>query len=553
MDDMLPAGYDAAPLAPVIFIYDHKFRIKYQWNHPQFGEDVQQDFNLQNWNISTGINSSVGEASITIEDHDDVLTDGTDRAGSGIAAGDMIQILLGKRSVEPYFFGICDEPVVVRPGVNQKKIEVNAVGYGVRFGEKHISINHLQRLAPSGDVDDTDNTAKVSELVKRVLSDYSVILQPPPDLNLTIDVDDINLKLAKYNKTVNTTQATAIGELANLAQAVYGVDPNLRFFFHPDNLSSGFVITNDLDLNVDVGKLLIIRNEPYSYKNSTVRGAYTNLIGTDVTQSTLAYPDNQGNVKVDLWPLLDQAFLLPWDEGIDKLQISFTRTGNVTFPVEWWVIYRPASSYSGRYNPTYATHNAVAAGEIPITELNDLPLNIAQFIEFDVGQETPDEDHVVFFVCKSDSENINVNIKQDTDIIGHFPTNPANSSAGQAGQVRSRLPMVTNVLLKAQNLTLKHQKLIKENNQNFSDTPNSNTATQIFEGLMDSSGRVRRTYTGMVTSVPDNYPPLGKLYRIIDRFQKLDSYALLIGFDIGAGMDTYLTTTDMSLELEEWL
>ena len=56
-----------------------------------------------------------------------------------------------------------------------------------------------------------------------------VVALPPPDLNLVIDVEDIDIKLRKYKKN-NRSQAAVISELANFGNAIFGIDPNLRFF-----------------------------------------------------------------------------------------------------------------------------------------------------------------------------------------------------------------------------------------------------------------------------------------------------------------------------------
>ena len=41
-----PPGFNANPSAPSIIILDHKFRVKYKWEHPQISDNPIQDFNL---------------------------------------------------------------------------------------------------------------------------------------------------------------------------------------------------------------------------------------------------------------------------------------------------------------------------------------------------------------------------------------------------------------------------------------------------------------------------------------------------------------------------
>ena len=558
--DRLPTGFDTTPIAPIIFIFDHKFNLKFKWEHPQFNENPTQDFNLTSWNVSTGINSTAGESTLIIEDNDNILNDGTNKANSGINAGDLVQIHLGKSFAAPWFFGICDEPEVFRPGYNQKTIEVNVVGYSSRLATKHISIDHHQRFTVNGEIDERDNNAKVSSIVRRILTDDTIILQPPHDRNLSYDIDDIDLKIERYTKSINTTQADAIGELANVANAIYGVDPRLKFFFHPANISSGYVITNDLSLDIDVNKMLIIRNTPYSYRNSSVSGAYTNLIGTNMTQLKQLYPDNMGTSPISVNSSINDytAFRLPYKgSSMGVLQIAFTRIpGTTMFPrIFVWVGYLDAidDRLSG---DSIIYFEGVQPGRLN----SEIELNGTGFLSFEINRTDldPEKDIYVFFADSGGNQggiiqpytnpNRNVGYRRITNTGGVF-----TASEESPGELRTRLMADQSILLKAQNQTLKHIKLTKENKRSFRDTPNSSSATHIFEGLMDTAGRVRRTYSGMVTSVPMIYPPLGELYRIIDRFNGLDSYALLIGFELGADTSTNLNTINMNLELEEWL
>ena len=136
----------------------------------------------------------MGEATITIQDHDSKLIINTNRAGSVIAAGDLMQISLGKNNATPWFFGICDEPTIRRSGNGQQYIIIKSIGYGITLAHRFINIDYAQQLDDAGDVIETDNTAKISELIKRVLSDDTVLALPPPDQNIVVDVEDIDIK-----------------------------------------------------------------------------------------------------------------------------------------------------------------------------------------------------------------------------------------------------------------------------------------------------------------------------------------------------------------------
>ena len=558
--DSYPIGFNALPSAPSIIILDHKFRIKYRWEHPQISDNPIQDFNLIEWKISAGINTDVGEASITIQDHDSkLINDNNSRAGPAIAAGDLIQISLGKNNVEPWFFGICDEPTVRRMGNNQQYIIIKSIGYGITLAHRFINIDYAQMLNDAGDVIETDNTAKISELIKRVLTDNNVVALPPPDQNIVIDIEDIDIKIRKYKKH-NRSQAAVISELANFGNAVFGINPDLQFFCHASNKPSDYTITNDLSLNLDVNKMMVIRNQSYDYMDSTVRGAFTSLIGTDVTQTTSLIEDNKGVNSVDIGQTYD-LFGFSMYTGLINGQLRFYASKTVNTigsdHTLYWYIAEAHSAVFRLYDvlnrddmPADRADNVVAYGSI--TNLDTLlpVINVTRPIELDINLPATERNRYLVFYH---TDNINIKYNNAGPGFRYGVAYFQTQDTGTTGTIRLTIPSEQPVILKAQNTTLKHQQQEKEQVQNFRDAPNNQTATQVFEGVMDSAGRIRRTYTGFVTSIPPERPPVGQLYRIIDKHQKLDTHALCIGYDIGSDINNNLNAVNMSIDLEEWL
>ena len=553
-----PIGFNALPSAPAIIILDHKFRIKYRWEHPQISENPIQDFNLLAWDISAGINTDVGEASITIQDHESKLTNNDNRAGPAIAAGDLMQISLGKNNIEPWFFGICDEPTIRRGGNNQQYIIIKAIGYGITLAHRFVNLDYAQELDDAGDIVDTDNTAKISELIKRVLTDYDIVALPPPDQNIVIDIDDMDIKIRRYKKN-NRSQAAVISELANFGNAIFGIDANLRFFCHAPNKPSDYTITNNLELNLDVNKMMIIRNQSYDYTDSTVRGAFTSLIGTDVTQVTTLIDDNKGTDSVDIGQTYDLFGFSMYQGKIDgSLRFyadkSINSVGNNTL---YWYIIEVHSAVFRIYDvinrddmPLDRTDNVVAYGTISNLDTLLPVQNITRPIELDINLPATQRNRYIAFYH---TDGVNIKYLNSGSGFRYGAAYFQTQDTGTVGTIRLTIPSEQGVLLKAQNTTLKHQQTEKEQIQNFRNAPNNQTATQIFEGVMDSAGRVRRTYTGIVTSIPPEKPPVGQLYRIIDKHQNLDTHALCIGYDIGSDLNNNLNAISMSVDLEEWL
>ena len=149
-------------LVPKITVKDFTFQEKYVYEHPKAVTTPRQDFVLAKWDISSGINADMGRAHVEIEDYQNQID---------ISAGDILEIKLNN---DVWFQGICDEPEVVRPGYNQKKIKLTAVGYGIVLASKFISTNFEEK--------------KISDIVQEVIKDDF------PDN----DIQEVNITLPQF-------------------------------------------------------------------------------------------------------------------------------------------------------------------------------------------------------------------------------------------------------------------------------------------------------------------------------------------------------------------
>ena len=540
-----PPGFNARPLAPTINILDHKWRLKYRYEHPQLASDPVQDFTIESWSISMGINSDAGRARLLIDDH---MADLTDEHGTSlIQTGDLLQIYLGKSAsaLHVWFTGIITEPVVERPGYKQQKIAIQAYGYGTRLGSTYVDIDHEQRKNEvSGEYDPTDNDANISNIVHRIMTDESVIIQPPPDPNLTYDgIDDVTIKLANFVK-INKSQAICLAELANAANAVYGVDANLDFYFRDDDQASGWTITNGDTDRLDPAKLFIPRNKRYGYVDSSIRKAYTSMIGQGLTQVTDVLPDTGGTTdqRLNQYELI--GFEVPYLGKVETLQIWIKRTGTVTEPLQWKIIEELSDRLDGN-------EPAIKSGTIPLSTLQALDAD-GTWVSFELNLEnqTGNRNRVIFIDEINGLDIPHGPGSSATDIWRIFFRGQPTSSDLNA-TMRCRIRAEQTALLVGQNTTLKHRQLAKQSLQSLNALETTATATTVIEGLMKNSGNILRSYTGMAVSAPDTPPPLGKTVRIIDEHNGLDSAALMIGLDIGGDIRGNLTAIDMTLEAQE--
>ena len=553
-----PNNYDPAPLAPIIKIYSPKWRLKYTWEHPVLNENPTQDAPLISWKLSVGINSDAGSASITIEDNDNKLTDGTSRAGPIFKTGDILQILLGKSSetLSTWFTGIVNEPQLNRPGNTLQTITVPAYSWANRLNTRYITLVHKQIQNADDTFDDSDDTAKISNLVNRIMTDESILLLPPPDRSLTYAIDDIDIKIATFTKKVQTQQI-ALAELANIANAVYGITPDLQFYFRDSKQSSGATVTNDLNTKADISKLMILRNQSYDYRDSAVRKAFTSLIGDGITQvqNLVEYIGNRyltanGNNEDFL------AFEIPWLGKISDLDLWLGRDSSVSGDLHWKIIHETDNQLSG-------SEAAITSGVIERATIQEWPTT-GQWVRFHLDSDPLEEQYyrAILFLPDDPDSNRRVysraRIYYDSNANYHLWYNDSTaygterSPNSSPGAIACRIRGEQVITLKAQNTTIKHKQLPKENLQSLSSVESTATGTALYEGILQQAGNVRRNYANLRVSAPSSRPELGKTFRLIDIHQNLNTSLLMIGYDVQSNKDNQLTALDITLEAEEW-
>ena len=566
MSVQIPSGYNPDGLAPVIYIYDHNLQLHYTYQHPQITDPPQQDFILSEWQISTGINSDAGHARIRIEDHDANLTDSV--GDIIIKAGWHIQILLGKdaNGLESWFFGVCNEPMLERPQFGLQYIDVSAYGYAHTLTSRFVSISHAQeRDSETAQLDETDTSACVSELVKLLFSDQSLLL-PPADPNLTLNgVDDVDIKMANLDKT-NQSQSIVLSELANLANCVYGITPDLDLYFHSATQHSGFIITNGDTSQIDPDKLMIIRNKPFVYKETIVRKAFTSLIGLDLTLKLDLLKDKGGSAEYHLRVSNSDhyGFEINHFGTINELGLYLLRNRTLQYDLPWEI-----KSYYGTNDPNYDDGTQETQGTLSKDALNNtntgLTVNTADWITLNPRLDavpgatrrllwfTPHTSFGGLYALYKPGNTNEIFGSNGYDFDRNDSSNYDSSDSGNSGIPRMRIlgePQQT--LLKAQNLKVQKQQQHKEQMQYMQGTPESETAEALTTGLLDQAGQRRRIYQ-FTASVPNTRPVMGKQIRVIDTHNGLDTNALLIGMDIEGGRQGKLTAIDITLELERYL
>ena len=169
-----PAGFDARGLAPRILIKDTKGVVKFTWEHALIDASPIQDFALVDWQIQGGVNTFHGIGSILIDDRNQALLDNTDLARPiKIKNGWRMIMELGKNEagLETWFDGLIEEPEMIEEQGTITKIQINAIGFGIRTAHRKTRIRRFQKKTSDGlSLDNTDVDVKISELFKDILT-----------------------------------------------------------------------------------------------------------------------------------------------------------------------------------------------------------------------------------------------------------------------------------------------------------------------------------------------------------------------------------------------
>jgi len=169
-----PTGFDARGLNPRIIIKDIFGVVKFTWEHAKIDPSPTQDFDLVSWQIEGGVNTFHGIGSILIDDRNQALLDTTDLGRPiTIKNGWEMIIELGKdqAGLETWFDGIIEEPEMIEEEGTITKIQVTAIGYGVRTAHRFSRMKVFQKKTADGlALDNTDTEVKISEIFKQVLT-----------------------------------------------------------------------------------------------------------------------------------------------------------------------------------------------------------------------------------------------------------------------------------------------------------------------------------------------------------------------------------------------
>lgn len=559
-------------LQPEVKIYDVNDTLLYTWQSSQIESTPTQDFDLYGWTLHGGINTDFGSLSLNIHDIQNLLTDLTSpRRPSKIQGEYRIDFFLGKDSagMQKWFQGkIRDSNISRLPG--RQEIGIFAVGWGTVLSDRLTIIKHFQKKDETIDdgitLDENDNDAKISEIAKRIMNNQEN--NPIPTLShheiTTNGIEEISIKLADFKKHYQSI-SSSINELANSANAIWGIDysgiggtPDMWMRYR-SSAESGILLTNNLDEALtqgwNPGNLTFLLKSPSGFADSTVDYGYSVLYGIGPYHDTLDHDKSTANASFDLSAYHHSFAIIPAKDNLSKISLYLKKVNTPSKDLKVEII---GTNANGKPNPTDLRIRRIIRKET----LQAIKTG-GQYIEVSLGVKpiTVQTNQKIFIFIPKYEDSANC-IKLDyqtgsgeywNSSNGTTWNDPPVGSIGKfTGEARIRTYSSKEVVMKFVNLSAFSNYGIRELPIPLSNV-NDVTAIDILAGVSESVSKHRRVYKPLTMTVPSNPIPLGKKIRLKDKFNGLDVFADIIGYDISANAYDLQTNGahTMQVNLEE--
>lgn len=533
---LVPSGYDPQPLYPKIIIRDGVGTLRYTYESPQVkaGGSPVQDFVLESWNIRGGIGTDFGKSAVIINDVNRLLYDTTDPDRPLIIKGQWtLEVWLGQSyaNLSRWFKGIIQDPEN-ETSYNHNKITLYAVGNLIQYTDLTTTLKFFQKKTSDGlTLDDTDTTAKCSELVKKLLTSKEHYGNPSRDL-LSVDVtnvDDIDIKVASIEKNFETINST-ISQLANMSGAIFGLDPDDKFWFrYRGSKSSGFLFTNNRTnlqtQNWNKSKFGILRKAPSGYIDSTIGYGISDLIGVGCFHDTKDYEQTSANAVLDLSTKYFAFPVTPTKDNISKLAPYLSKTGTPSKDLGVSII----SADSGGVPDESSNRKKISVNSLI---LQGLASGEYKELSFDITDVEPNQKVFIMFDKYPDGSNP-IKIDYQTGSGQYYDSTDGTTWTLRTGNVKIRTYHSQEIIEYVENVVAKKTFGRRREEVIPIQDLNEDSAIQALIGISDSVGKTRRTYKPTRISAVSSRLELGQTVKIVDKNTGLDIVGDLIAFELG--------------------
>ena len=553
-------------LAPEITIHDSNGNEKYRFEHPDIAEGGSpiHEMRITSWHIRAGLNNDAGSASITIQDHENTLTDRSDpRRPIAIKNGWILQIRLKKQhhDMATWFYGIIENPAITRPGHAEQYITITAMGYGIRLPHTFGSISHYQRRGNDGiSLDNTDNDARISDIIRRIITDPENLVSPSAaPLGITANgIDDIDIRVPDFVRNFQSL-GMMVNELAGMGDCIYAVNPDRDMSLHiRGSRPSGHLITNDNDGSLirswNQHKASIMANRPYMIPESSIGSGYSTIIGLGAVHEEVASSRTTSGAGSPLTLPADTDTSFSFRLGhasLGRISIRLSRTGNCTGSLRVSLV---GSDTGSAIDPD----DIRAVDVITAARLNhELAADgTPSYIEVGFGRDPvrlfPQADMHVIISGNDDPVRLH---RSGSGSVRRRTGNNESWDAISGGGANYRAYSAETVHIVAQDTARRSIQGHKETIIPLYDFPSEGATIIALGGMLDIMGSIRRAYSRITISAPDDRPDCGETMRMYDTHTGTDTTVELIGYEIGASQDPpdNLIASTMEISVEEWI
>lgn len=528
---VLPAGFPTKGDVPEIKIYDNNNTLKYTWQHPTFGST--RDFKLYALDMSIGYAPFMGSLRLSIHDNEKALVDLTDsKIPSKVKNEWIIDGYFGKDSAgkKRRFRGKIRQPGVIRDPKRQE-FELFAVGHMTILDAWDIAIRYVQKREADGITpDNTDNTAKVSELAKEILTQTKYYVTDgigTPGFTVN-GIEDIPVRLADFIRGHGTKLMGALNELANSGSAIWGVDyEDLDVWMRKrGSKTSGFLLTNDLvalqSSPWNVNKLCIFPKIRRKYVDDSIDRMYSIYDCIGVYDQQLDWNKTNSNAAHNLKDYSFALGIIPKMPNIKGVGLFLQRVG--TPPNDMEVTLLAADTDAPNLDSVLA--RAIVKKEtLQAHSASGDYLDVVFFKEADV---VPEAKYFVQLSKNGDASNY-MALSYQTGAGQYYRSD--NWATPLTGEAKIRTYSKINITMPIIDLTSYNEAGAKHLPLSFPDI-HYKTAQEMVQGLATSLSKKRRIFEPITVSTPYDFlkPGTTAVYR--DAFNGMETTVEIVQIDL---------------------
>ena len=539
------SNYLASNLFPKILIHDLDDTLQYTYETSQIASTPTQDFNLSGLSIHLGINDDYGNAVLEIEDNDNALIESTNKS-SKIKRQWNIQIYLGKSSatLERWFYGKVYESEIIKPMPNRTMLRLTCIGWGIRLKERMTKIKRFQDKTSDGlALDDSDTSAKVSEIAKDIVTDTDHFLYSalPTETEITTAVDDIDIKLADFQLNA-TSWSDAISQLAGMSNSSYHINADRELVFTNSDSDSGFLFdssTQSFDsLNWNALKLGYIKRAPFTWKDSSAETGYSFIHAYGVIHITKDTEQTSSNANYSLHNNWIAIPFTPTTNNVAKISLSMAKTGTPADIASFQIV--------GGSTPESLDLRKEA--KLASSSLTTLGTSYDwRELAFDNVVVTPREQ--LFLVIKKYGTASNtINAEYNTGSGTYYTSSDGVTWSSATGNFKLRIYNSNNLITTLENTVAKRRFGNREKILTFQNAQEE-TVRDSLVYTSDILSKEKRSYSNMIVTPTTSRVLLGKTCKVIDSATGLKITAEINSVDINVPPEG---ASEMSIGLLEF-